>query len=883
MSERSEGDGAAADAVSASNQVDGHAELAVQVGGNISGGLTITTSGGSSSVRPGPGEALPVAAHAAVPRPELLDELIEALRDAGASGSGLPAGITGDSGFGKTTLATAACRDARVAKSFPDGVLWTTVGYDAAGPDLADKLNELSERLSGTRPSFTDPDKAGEHLGNLVADKRCLLVIDDVWRRCQLEPFTAVGRRCRRLVTTRFPELLARGAAPVTAGAMRPDQAQAVLCAGWSTHHPDQVDPLLARTQAWPLMLALANRAVRKYVGNGRSLCEAARKVADRLSRGAEAVDRTTVTQRCDMASAMVELNLSLLGEQHRQRCFDLAIFPGDAFIPPETLRTYWGRVAGMTADAVEDLLARLDELLLVQWCWVGNAPAVQVHDVVGDYLRKRVGTELPEYHRAFLGSFERKPAGKSGSGKSGPGKPGSGAAAVSPESDPYLLAQGHFHRRAADRSQPGVQIPASSALARDSAQGRKASRGRRVRRTVLVGVPAAVVLSAGVAFASQLDLGRDGPPAKQPPPVRAMPPAQIPGPPPATTSSPAPTPEPSAAPDPPPPASSAECDRPDCDLPARSTAQAGDGGLVTLGSGPGTVHRYVQSSAETAPEPDGDLGVTAMAESRPVVVPDRTGRLVGFVTDTAGRLLYNPNVEPGVPSQADDWEEIATGVSGTPAAAQDRDGNLVVVTKDSGGSVWRVTQGKDGWGDKLRLEGALTDEDPKIHRDGLGFMRVFVLDKSHRMYTWAQDSSGDFKFREPPLGTIQLQSPPAVIMSGAKLELFALDGEGRLWKLTELLSNGPNQWAEWSQVPELNGSYAGLPIVGEDESGAVNVFVRHRDDQSQVSYFRFGGTTGEIGTPMAPMLSASLDRDGALVLQGWSPGGTSVVSDSPG
>ncbi|MBQ6640878.1 MAG: hypothetical protein IJH84_07565 [Saccharopolyspora sp.] len=869
MSERSEGDDAAAEVASTSNQVGDHVGLAMQVGGSISGGLTINT-GGSSSVRPSTGDSLPIPAHSAMPRPELLDELIEALR--GASGTGLPTGVTGDSGFGKTTLATMACRDARVAESFPDGVLWTTIGYDAAGPDLATKLNELSERLSGSRPSFTGPDKAGEHLGNLVADKRCLLVIDDVWRRSQLEPFAAAGTNCRKLVTTRFPELLAQGAAPVTAGAMQPDQAQAVLCAGWSTHHPDQVDPLLARTHGWPLMLALANRAVHKYVNGGRSLSDAARKVADRLSRGAQEVDRTAVTQRCDTASAMIELNLSLLGEQHRQRCFDLAIFPGDAFIPPETLRTYWGRVAGMTADAVEDLLARLDELALVQRCWVGDAPAVQVHDVVGDYLRKRVGAELPEYHRAFLGSFQPKSAGKSGSG----------AAAVSPESDPYLRAQGHFHRRAADRSQPGVQIPASSALARESA-GRKASRGRRVRRTVLVGVPAAVVLSAGVAFAAQLDVGRDGPPA-EPPPVRQMPPAQIPGPPPATTPNPAPTPEPPAAAEPPPqapPASSAECDRPDCDLPARSTAQAGDGSLVTLGSGPGTVHRYVQSSAGTAPEPDGDLGVSAMAETRPVLVPDRNGRLVGFVTDTAGRLLYNPNVEPGVPSQADDWKEIATGMSGTPAAAQDRSGNLVVITRDSGGSVWRLAQ-NEGWKRKM-LDGTLTDEDPKVHRDDSGFLRVFVLDRSHYMRTWAQEVSGDFKFREPPLGNAQLHSPPAVMMIDDRLVLFALDGNRALRQLPESRDLGPNQWPqEWYPVPELPGAYTGLPIVASDESGAVNIFVRHQADPSRVSYARLGGIPDELGTRMQPMLSATL-QGGALVVQGWRPDGAAVVSEPPG
>lgn len=865
---------------STSNHFDGQAEMSLQVGGNVTGGITITT-GPSSSIRPRSADSLPVPAQSVVPRSELLDELIEALRDDDVPGTAPVVGVTGGSGFGKTTLAASVSRDDRAVALFPDGVLWVAVGQDAAGPDLANKINDLSGRLAGTRPSFTDPEKAGEHLGNLLADKRCLLVIDDVWRRAQLESFAAAGRRCRRLVTTRFPELLPEHATPVAVGAMRLDQAQAVLCAGWSTHHPDQVDPLLARTQSWPLLLVLANRAVRKYVSGGLSLSAAAQLVADRLSRGAEAVDRTTVTQRCDSAAAMVELSLSLLDAKYRQRCFDLAVFPGEAFISPETLRTYWGRSAGLTADTVTDLLARLDELALVQSCWVGKAPAVQLHDVVGDYLRERAGSELAEYHRTFLASFGREPAGEAGTGTE----------PELPESNAYLREHGSYHRRAADRPQTGVHLPVSTPLTPNAAQQRRTARSRRVRWTVLMVVSTIVVLSTGVALATRLETDRgERTPRPQPAPTKPAPPSSAaPAVPP-----PAPTPEPAPAPAPEQPAEQsvqqpAGCSLVDCDLPARRTARAANGSLVTLAQSPtGTVQRYVQSSAQAEPRLEGDLG--GNVKYAPVVVADNTGKLVGLAIDASGKLLYNPNVDPQVPLDvvASSWETIADGVVGTPAAAQDSNGRLVVVAKSPDGALWRIHQTtSDGeWASKRPLGGPQIDGEPEIYRDRVSALRVFGLSRDHYVHTWAQRFDVD-SFDDRQLGKIKLDTKPTAVLRSGRFHLLARDGEGALHQITEL--DGPgglNQWQpEWSPAPEFPGQYTGMPIVATDESGAAIAFVRGKGAPNRVYYavLGSGGSSEELAQEMNPMLSATLDENGAIAVQGWSePRVWTVVSDSP-
>jgi hypothetical protein len=57
--------------------------------------------------------------------------------------------------------------------------------------------------LRGARESFATRDAARARLGEVLADRRCLLVIDDVWRRSDAEPFLRVGPSCARLPATR--------------------------------------------------------------------------------------------------------------------------------------------------------------------------------------------------------------------------------------------------------------------------------------------------------------------------------------------------------------------------------------------------------------------------------------------------------------------------------------------------------------------------------------------------------------------------------------------------------------------------------------------------------------------------------------------------------
>ena len=51
-------------------------------------------------------------------------------------------------------------------------------------------------------------------------------MVDDVWEQEQLDPFTEVGKRGARLITTRVPELLRGRTVPVQVDPMSPGQAR---------------------------------------------------------------------------------------------------------------------------------------------------------------------------------------------------------------------------------------------------------------------------------------------------------------------------------------------------------------------------------------------------------------------------------------------------------------------------------------------------------------------------------------------------------------------------------------------------------------------------------------------------------------------------------
>jgi hypothetical protein len=142
-----------------------------------------------------------------VPRSEF-DAVCRALREAGEGTVGITGqalGIHGQGGIGKTVLAASVARDPATRQHFPDGIHWVTAGQDA---DVVSLQLDLLERLGVEPPAVRSVAAAAEALREALEDRRCLIVVDDVWSASTAIAFSVAGPRGRVLLTTRHVSVL---------------------------------------------------------------------------------------------------------------------------------------------------------------------------------------------------------------------------------------------------------------------------------------------------------------------------------------------------------------------------------------------------------------------------------------------------------------------------------------------------------------------------------------------------------------------------------------------------------------------------------------------------------------------------------------------------
>ena len=145
-----------------------------------------------------------------VPRPETTDPLLDRLcKEADGDHHGVVAitAVHGLGGMGKTTVAADLIWRPEIEARFPDGRIRVTLGRET--PDVLSTL--IDNVLRPLDPRLLKPNSLTEAkavLADLLAERRILIVIDDVWDERVVEPFlvpAAIG--CRWLITTRLTGL----------------------------------------------------------------------------------------------------------------------------------------------------------------------------------------------------------------------------------------------------------------------------------------------------------------------------------------------------------------------------------------------------------------------------------------------------------------------------------------------------------------------------------------------------------------------------------------------------------------------------------------------------------------------------------------------------
>ncbi|MEA3209825.1 MAG: hypothetical protein QOE70_2882 [Chthoniobacter sp.] len=341
--------------------------------------------------------------------------------------AGRRAGMQGMGGIGKSVLAAAVVRDFEVRRSFPDGVIWVALGQR---PNLALRLAETCHALGDAPGSFSEGATGRARLGELLAHRACLLVLDDAWQLEHVGAFDALGPRTALLVTTRDERLLDElGAHKHRLEVLAPEEALRLM-AGWLAA-PTGVLARAAEAEAQAIaravaaMPAEAGEVARECGYLPLALALSAAQVRDGVAWSSvlEAL-READLQYLDHPNGSVFRSIkisvdALEREDPRQarHYLELAVFPQGAAVPEAAVRTLWQRPGGLNPRTADKLLATLARRALLRL--EGEAPrrTLQLHDLQHDFARTAAGDPaalhgmlLEAYRQSFAGDWPLGP-----------------------------------------------------------------------------------------------------------------------------------------------------------------------------------------------------------------------------------------------------------------------------------------------------------------------------------------------------------------------------------------------------------------------------------------------------------------------------------------
>ncbi len=329
--------------------------------------------------------------------------------------------ISGLGGLGKSVLAAAVVLDAEVQARFPDGILWVTLGQN---PDLQTMLGDWIRELDKSREAFSANtlESASRYLHNLLAERRMLLVVDDVWNAAHTQWFRVGGAGCRVLVTTREAQI--EGADYYPLDLMSPDEAVALvrqkLKSQWRPEQEAEVKAVAKLLGYLPLALDLAANQVRDGLTwvELRSAFEVERRTV-----ALEGLDQSEAWEHLDEEqqrkySLRASFNLSLrrLEAEQLQQFSWLGVLPEDVNLEATAPAVLWDLPLLQAEKILLDLRQR--SLLTDGVTTLDGISTYHIHDLIHDMARSLIEAgildlpnqnskseiqNLPLAHRQFL------------------------------------------------------------------------------------------------------------------------------------------------------------------------------------------------------------------------------------------------------------------------------------------------------------------------------------------------------------------------------------------------------------------------------------------------------------------------------------------------
>ena len=287
--------------------------------------------------------------------------------------------VCGMGGIGKTILAQALGHDEVVQQAFPDGIAWTTMGRDLAH-NLTARVQEVRRALGDEPdPAETESQCIGRYR-TLLEEKAALVIVDNIWRRADIEPFLAESRRSRLLFTTRDGAIAAATrAVEHRADRLTFDEARTLL-AHWAGYPPDAVPAegadLVQECGQLPLVLSMTGAMLRgkppAYWGHVLGLLRRSDLVKIRA--------QIPFYPHADLMRT-IQVSVDALEESAHGHYLALAVLPDGMPAAPAVQQSLWGLNAGEAFETAEQFVS----LSLAQRDAEGRG--IRLHDLQLDWV----------------------------------------------------------------------------------------------------------------------------------------------------------------------------------------------------------------------------------------------------------------------------------------------------------------------------------------------------------------------------------------------------------------------------------------------------------------------------------------------------------------
>jgi len=314
--------------------------------------------------------------------------------------------IVGMGGMGKSVLAAAFARSTETRRAFTDGVAWISIGQN---PDILSNLRQLGLAFNDKIENYVDLKTARDKLPGVLADKVCMIVLDDIWNVAHAEPFiNAIGPRCRLLITTRDGGIASALEANEHRLGVLSDAAALRFLANWCDEEvgslPHEAVSVAKECGNLPFALALCGAMER----DGTSW-------PDMLDALKEA-DLTFIEKKfpnypyTDVLKSL-KISVDALESEYPEAVKhyqNLVVFHSHKKIPEAAIITLWTHTDKLKERNARKLLTTLNNKALLTL--EGETPQrfVTLHDLQHDYLRAIEGDQ-DKLHVELLEAYQKK------------------------------------------------------------------------------------------------------------------------------------------------------------------------------------------------------------------------------------------------------------------------------------------------------------------------------------------------------------------------------------------------------------------------------------------------------------------------------------------